>query len=386
MTRPARPALVAAIVAKDLRLFVRDRLWMTMTPLALVLFVALFWLLPARVDETLEVGVYPPILAETLAALRPAAGPAAAGGLDVVAFASAAQLAAAVQGGPAGGGHDDPAPAPAIGVAFPDDFALAALQGRQLTVQLYLRASVPAAVRGAMGSALREAAYGLQAALRGRTYAASLPVRLPGIETIVVGEDRAGRQTTWRDRFRPLLACIVLMMEALAIAGLVAVEIQQRTVTAVLVTPVRAGDLITAKVLTGALLAGVQALLLLAATGSLGARWPVLVVLIVPAALLMSAVGIIAGAAGKDFIATLFYAMVFVVPLMVPAFGVLLPGATAAWVRCLPSYAFVQGVFAVADRGAGWTQAAPYLAATAAWSVVLIVVATAVLRKKVVSL
>ena len=55
MTVSRRAAIVRAIVAKDLREFSRDRLWLVLTPLMLVFYVAIFWLLPSTVDESITV-------------------------------------------------------------------------------------------------------------------------------------------------------------------------------------------------------------------------------------------------------------------------------------------------------------------------------------------
>ena len=89
--------IVAAIVRKDLITFSRDRLWMVLTPLALIAFVAMFWLMPARVDETLVLGVHPPAMAS---ALRLAMGVAAdEPALTLLPFETEAALAAAIAGG-----------------------------------------------------------------------------------------------------------------------------------------------------------------------------------------------------------------------------------------------------------------------------------------------
>ena len=68
---PSRAGIVGAIVAKDLLTFSRDKLWMVLTPVALVFIVTMFYLMPPRVDETLVIGVHPPAMA---AALRLAMG------------------------------------------------------------------------------------------------------------------------------------------------------------------------------------------------------------------------------------------------------------------------------------------------------------------------
>ncbi len=52
-----RSGVVKAIIAKDFRLFTRDRFFLWISIFGLVFYVALFWLLPDTVDETLKIGV-----------------------------------------------------------------------------------------------------------------------------------------------------------------------------------------------------------------------------------------------------------------------------------------------------------------------------------------
>ena len=71
-----------------------------------------------------------------------------------------------------------------------------------------------------------------------------------------------------QERMTPLIAVMVLLVESMALAGLVAVEIQSRTAKAVVTSPASVGDLLSAKGLTGTVLAFSQAglVLLLVAT------------------------------------------------------------------------------------------------------------------------
>ena len=71
---------------------------------------------------------------------------------------------------------------------------------------------------------------------------------------MILGEDRADNQVAMRDKLRPMLAILILMLSAIAIAGLVAVELERRTAAALLVTPVRVGDFLVAKGITGTVL------------------------------------------------------------------------------------------------------------------------------------
>src|SRR5680860_198777 len=55
---PSRPQVIRAIMRKDLAEYKRDRLWVILSALTLVMFIVVFWLLPSTVDETLTVGVH----------------------------------------------------------------------------------------------------------------------------------------------------------------------------------------------------------------------------------------------------------------------------------------------------------------------------------------
>ena len=58
MTRPvSRTSIVWSIIKKDLKDYSRDRLWMFLTVLTLVFMIAIFWVLPDSVDESIPVGI-----------------------------------------------------------------------------------------------------------------------------------------------------------------------------------------------------------------------------------------------------------------------------------------------------------------------------------------
>ena len=169
-----------------------------------------------------------------------------------------------------------------------------------------------------MTSFVREIAY----ALSGNP----LPVAEPDREVIVLGEDRVGDQVPFREKIRPLFAILALVIETFALSSLIATEIQARTVTAVLVSPTRVSDFLAAKGILGTAMAFAQAVLLLLIIGSFANQPLILLCALLLGAVLVTGFGLIAGAAGKDFIETLFYGMAFMIPLMIPAIAVLFPG------------------------------------------------------------
>ena len=368
---PSRAGIVWAIVAKDLLTFSRDKLWMVLTPVAVIFVVVIYYLMPPRVDETLVVGVHPPAMA---AALRLAMGVAEDEvALTILPFEDEAALAAAVAGdGPAG------QPRPLIGVSLPIDLLLRARLGQTGTARVYVDAAVPSEVRGAMTTAVREVAA--------TAAGTPLPVSWNADEFVVLGTDRAGAQIPMRERMRPLLAFMVLLTESLALAGLVAVEVSQRTATALLATPARTFDVLLAKGIVGTLLAFSQALIILIAVRAFGPGWGVLLLATLLGAMLMAAIGMLTGAAGKDFIGTLFYGIVFLLVLMVPAIAQIFPGTAAWWIQVLPSYGLMQAMTGSSVYGLGFGDLAGHLAAAAAWTAVIFALGWWVLGRKLVTL
>lgn len=364
----SRWGIIGAIIRKDMVEFSRDRLWVFLSVLGLVVYVLLFWVTPGSVNETLVVGVHGQGLEQALEEITSGE----AGGIRFVPFVSVEELRAAVEGQP---GMSERV---LMGIAFPDDFLAAAREGRGGTVTVLVDASVPSETRTALSAFVREMAY----ALAGN----ELPVTVPDQETVVLGLDRAGDQIPFRDKMRPFFAFVVLLVEAMALASLVSTEIQERTVTALLVTPARTSDILVAKSVVGTALAFSQAVILLLAVRAFGANWPALLLSVLLGAVMVTGMGMIAGAAGRDFMGTLFYGMLFMIAMIVPAMAALYPGLASAWVQVIPSYGVVQAIFALTTGSTAWGDVVRYQLMALAWCVVLFGIGLLVLKRKVESL
>lgn len=355
--------VVTAIVAKDLRLFVRDRFYAFVSLLGLVAYVVLFWVLPATVEETVPIGIHLPGGGELVEAGLEASTEQ---GLAVVVFESASALEDAVaEGGDVVAGLD-----------FPEGFLAATARGEQTTARVLLAGETPVQLRDALTGMVRELAF----ALAGR----EPPVTLPDVEEMVLGVDRAGSPLSLREQLRPLLLLLVLMVEMFALASLVATEIAQRTVTAILATPARVRDLLTAKTLLGTALAFGQAVTLALVTATLAQRPGLLLLALLLGSVLVTGFGLMAGAIGQDFIAIVFWSFVFFVPLAIPAFAMLFPGTPAPWVQALPTYGLAHTLVRVTAYGDGWAQVWPYLLMLTAWCAAAFLVGAATLGRRVV--
>ncbi|MDA3935558.1 MAG: ABC transporter permease [Actinomycetota bacterium] len=410
----SRASILRALLKKELIAYSRDKLYLFLTILTLVFMVGIFWLLPDVVEESISLAVTPPIQTlvtdaqDTLRAMGATDEQLAdvdqvdltegQEGLELVEFEDEAQMTAVIEGTlelwrtDAGDSvfrdveakEDKPKDADRvnvdIGIAFPDGFITdVAAKQDDITVRVYSDAAVPKEIQGAMQSFVREAAYQLAGQ--------ELPVDMPADDAIVLGQDRAGEQVSIRQKMRPMLAFMILLVECLAMASLISVEVLQRTVTAVLITPVKVSDFLIAKTIFGTGLALTQGLIVLALVGAFTAQnWSLLFVAILIGSMMFTGVSMIVGSAGKDFMGQLFYSMLFVIPLIIPTFSVLYPGSAATWVKAIPTFPVMDVLVGATIYGATWAESWQSLAYAAAWLVVLFGTGLVSLKRKVESL
>lgn len=379
---PSRAAIIAALVGKDLRSFATDRLWVALAPFSIAFVVVAFWLAPAEVNDTLHVGVHPPSAVELMAQI--AASDTDEDGIVLVPFEEAGRLASAVRGDleDASEGEGEVA----LGLAFPADFRAAIGAGRSTRVVMHITDQVPEPLRRAFAGEVRELGFAMQALLAGRDVTEVLPVTFPDGDSVVLGEDRAGAQVPMRDKLRPMLAILILLLGSIAIAGLVAVEIEHRTITSLLVTPASTGDILAAKSITGVVLGASQALIFLLVTASLGPHWPVVVGLMLLAALMMAALGMIAGTAGRDFMSTMFGAIALLIPVTAPTFAALFPGSTSLVIKLMPSWGFTEGLVGLLGYGRAPGELVVPILSCVGWTAALLILSLVLLRRRVEAL
>lgn len=355
--------VIGTIVGKDLRAFRNDRFFVLLTGISIVAYPLLFWLLPSTVDETFSFGVAPAQFRDVLGGDE-----AAEGGLAIVGFDDGAALEQAVASGDEG---------LVAGLVFPEDFLAATAAGETTTVTLVLDAGAPPEMRTTLQAFVAELAYAA---------AGQPPPVDPRTEIVVLGQDRMGDQVALREQLRPLLAFFVLLVETLALASLVASEVQQRTVTAVLVTPATSADFIAAKGVIGTGMAFVEVTLIMALIGGLTTGVPILLVALLLGSALVTGFGMIAGAFGRDFMTVLFISVAFMIPLMIPGFAALFPGTASVWVQALPSWPLVDTIVRVTTQGAGWSDVGGSLVLLLGWCVVAFAAGVVVLGRKVARL
>lgn len=317
--------ILRALLAKDFALFFRNRFYALITILGIVAYTVIYFVLPGSVNEELEIGLYAPVVPPVFELIQEE-------GLKFEVFETEEALIEAVTEGEY-----------AAGVALPADIMDKFALGLKPRITLYFAADAPEEITDAVRVMIRELAY-LQT---------GQPLAIE-VSAEILGRDMLGAQIPPRDRMLPLFAVLIIMTETLGLASLISEEVEHRTAQALLVTPVRVQDLFLAKGLLGVSLAFGQAVLFMTIVGGMSSQPLIILATLLLGAVLVTGAGFLVASLAKDMMSVMAWGMVVVIVFMVPAFGIMFPGATSGWVRAIPSYYLADTVHQAANFGAGW--------------------------------
>ncbi len=346
--------LISTLIKKDLVLFTRDRFYFLITVVGLVLYIILYMVLPSTVDETLHLGIYAPGEPEINQAVLEEDG------IAVMPFSTEEELQAAVNR------NEFPA-----GIALEENFHQMLLDGERPQVTVYFSREAPEELQGAITTMIRQLA----------SIGAGAEV-LVDMQAEILGPDMIGEQIPWRDRMVPMLIILILGTEILSLASLVSTELQQNTVRALLVTPLKLGHLLSAKAILGVALAFLQVVLFAAIVGSLTREPGLLILVLLAGSLLVTGLGFLVASLSRDMMGVTSWGMIIVVIFFIPSVGVLVPGFISNWAGIIPSYHLTDAVNRITNYGAGFGDISGHLLVILAWSVAFAVTGTVLLRRR----
>jgi ABC-2 type transport system permease protein len=316
------------LVAKDIRLFFKNRFFAFVSVLGLVFYVAFFFIMPNQVDEVLELGWYGPAL--------PAAfvNEMEQEGLVLTEYSSEQALRDAVLSGNQ-----------VVGVRPADDFMQTLVRGGRPQAGIYIRSDVPEEYQTIYTLMLEELSY----MLTGQ----SLNIEF---EQVILGPDMAGQQVPPRQRLLPLLATFLLMVETWGLAALISAEAERGTLRALLVTPLTVPGLFVSKGITGVLMSFAQVAILVALTGGLRNEPLLMVAAMLIGALLVTGISFLIASVSRDMMSVMAWGMLVMILLSLPGFNILLPGMASGWIKVIPSYYLVDTFYRVVNLGSGWSE------------------------------
>ena len=337
---------VKAVVLKDLLLFSRNRFFVVITLLGLVSYVAIYWIMPNSVDETVKIGVY--------ASEVPAALEQMGEGLEIATADSEDLLREGVIDGDY-----------VAGVVLPSN------EGDSGIITVFYTSDTLEEVRDFINLLIAEMAY--------QQAGESLSVSW---QPQVLGEDRLGDQIPYRDKMRPLFAVMILASETFVLAGLIVEEAERRTSSALLITPMSVKDLFTAKAIVGVLMAFTQAFLFVLVVGGMVEQPLIMIAALFLGAVLVTGVSFLMAAFGKDFMTTMIWGVPVMLLFSIPALGVMMPSIISDWVEAIPSYYLTDTIYQSSVFASGWGEIWSNLVILAGCNVVILFLGILALRRK----
>lgn len=352
--------MIGTLVAKDIKLFFRNRFFATVTGLALVLYLTLFFLLPHGTEQPVGVAVH---------LEDPAASPEfkqrIAGEEDFTLFPSEEEMLAALED------TDDFF----IGMSVPAAAAEALARGESTTLQAFYAPGIPAEAKQAFHELLVFMANAVNP---------DLLARLAPIEEteFVLGHDLLGRPLSVRDRFVPLLLLAIIMTEMLGLGTLIVREVETGTARALLTGPLRLPAFLTAKVVTGLVLAMSQVVIVVLVTGVIAVSPLLLLTTLLLGCLLIVGMAFFIAAISRNGMSVMAWGTLAMILFLLPVLSIFLPGLASGWMEAIPSHYFADALHRVLNFQAGWADVARDLSLLAAMGLGTLAIGGAVLWRK----
>ncbi|MBN1190973.1 MAG: ABC transporter permease [Dehalococcoidales bacterium] len=346
--------VIKALLKKDLALFISNRFYLLITIIGLLVYIGVYFIMPAGTDDRFDLAMYAPVVPPAFTEMTGSEE------VNIELFSSEESLKQAILEGDY-----------QVGVALPPDIMETWAAGLKPEIDVYYGSAAPAEINAAVIAVVKEMSF----AQTGQAL---------NFETTeeVLGPDMLGSQIALRDRLRPLLAVFILLVEILTLASLIAVEIEQGTARALLVTPLRIPSLFAAKGLLGTGLALGQAVLFMALVGGFNHQPLIILTTLVIGSIMVLGAGFLLASLTRDVNSVTGWGILVLVLLAVPGFGSAIPGLISGWARVIPSFYLTDTINRVANYGAGWSDIGLNLIVLACFTAVVIWAGMFTLRRR----
>jgi ABC-2 type transport system permease protein len=349
-----KTGVIKALLKKDIALFMSNRFYLLITIIGLVFYVGIYFILPSQIDEKLSMAMYAPVVPPAFTQLTEHES------VNIEYFTDEESLKKAV----VNGNYQ-------VAVALPANIMETWAAGGKPQITVYYASSSPSEINAAIVALVKELSY----AQTGQA------LNFQTIEEIL-GPDMMGSQIALRDRMRPLLAVFILLVEILTLSSLIAVEIEQGTARAIMVTPLRTSELFMAKGLLGVGLALGQSIIFMGLVGGFSHQPVIILITLIIGSIMAVGIGFLLASLARDVTAVTGWGMLTVIILVVPGIGTVIPGLISDWARVIPSYYLTDTVSRVANYGAGWGDTGVNIAVMAGFTALVIWAGMLTLRRR----
>ena len=346
--------LIMTLIKKDLTLFTRNKFYFILTIVALLSYILIYFIMPKTMDETLKLGIYAPGIPTMENSLINEQG------IEAKSFATLEGLQEAVIK------NEYP-----VAIALPEDFFTKLAKGEKPIISVYFNASTPEEMKGAITALVNQLAY--------LATGQETPLE---IQSEVLGPDLLGAQISWRDRLIPMMAILILGIEILSLASIISTEVEQDTIRALLVTPLKLHHLFTAKAILGIGLAFIQVLLFMLVIGGLSHEPLTMILGLFMGSILVTGLGFLVASLSRDMMGVTTWGMIITIIFFIPALGSLIPGMLSGWAKVLPSYHLTDTISRLSNYGASFSDISVNFIIMLGWSAVFAVAGITTLGRR----
>lgn len=351
--------MIGDLVLKDIKLFFRNQFLAVVSVVGLLFFIAIYFLIPDTVDETIGLAFW---------IENPDTFPAYTNLQENGSygfFESEAEMLTALEE------TNDYL----VGLSFPEADAIAVANGEAVTLNAYYAPDIPAEVKQIFEDVL---------ILLANTADPDIVANFERINDtqVTLGNDIYETPISMRDRIMPMLIIFVLSVEVIGLATLIIREIESGTARALITGPVRLSQFFTGKALMGLLLAFVQVFLLVIVTGKIATSPLLLIVTLLLGSLVIVGVGFLIAAVSKDNMSVMAWGATVLLIFGLPGISILLPGLASGWIEIIPSYFFIDALHNILNFEAGWGDVSQNLLMMVLLSIGTIGLGTAVLQRR----
>lgn len=202
-------------------------------------------------------------------------------------------------------------------------------------------------------------------------------------ETILFETKEIGADVyPWKVRFVPFLVIIAAMVAGMIISASLIEEREKKTLNAVLVTPITPLEVITAKALFGLFLGLILGTIILVLNGALTGGFLLIMLFLVLGTTFTVGIGLMAGVMMDNITDLITRVKTFGVILYFPAVVIMFP-QIPQWIgKFFPTYYFIDPIFSITQKGAGWSDVWWKAVVLLACDVVVLVLAARILRER----
>ncbi|MCX8094790.1 MAG: ABC transporter permease [Caldisericia bacterium] len=156
-------------------------------------------------------------------------------------------------------------------------------------------------------------------------------------ENEIIGVDMAGKQIPTSKRLIPVFAFFLIVTETLGLANLISEELENKTIFALLSTPVTIGEIFFSKSIIGLITTLIPSILFTIITTGFKS-FPLIFLILFLGSLFSISIGFLIGSIANDMMSIIGYGFLVFVIFLIPSFNILAPGSLTGWVKLIPSH------------------------------------------------